>query len=127
MTQAQNETQHQAQHYIWSDLPLEPMKPGIERHFVVGADTMLARILLAKGAHVPRHSHPNEQITYVLSGVLRFLFDDHEVIVHAGEVLCIPPNLPHEAFALEDTVDLDIFQPPRADWLTGTDTYLRRE
>ena len=116
-----------ARHYRWNDLPLEAMKTGIDRHFVVGADTMLARILLAKGAHVPRHSHPNEQITYVLSGVLRFLFDDHEVIVHAGEVLCIPPNLPHEAFALEDTVDLDIFQPPRADWLTGTDTYLRRE
>ncbi len=120
-----NETVNEVRHYRWDDLPLEPMKAGIERHFVVGTETMLARILLAKGAHVPRHSHPNEQVTYVLSGALRFVFDDREVIVHTGEVLCIPSNLPHEAFALEETVDLDVFTPPRMDWIHREDAYLR--
>ena len=46
-------------------------------------------------------------------------------MVGAGEVLCIPPNMPHRAEAIEDTLDLDIFVPPRADWLAGSDAYLR--
>lgn len=115
----------EARHYRWSEMPLEPMKAGIERQFVVGTATMVARILLAKGAHVPRHSHANEQLSCILSGALRFVFADREVVVRPGEVLCIPPNLPHEAFALEDTENLDIFQPPREDWINGTDAYLR--
>jgi quercetin dioxygenase-like cupin family protein len=92
---------------------------------------MLARIFLKKGAVVPRHSHRNEQVTYVLEGALRFRLWEQgesaglEVVVHAGEVLCIPPDVPHEAFALEDTVDLDVFTPPRQDWLDGSDAYLR--
>jgi quercetin dioxygenase-like cupin family protein len=115
----------------WSDVPVEPLNPLLGRQFVVGTGTMLARVLLAKGAHVPLHSHVNEQITYILEGVLKFHLHEsaergpREVIVHAGEVLCIPPSIPHEAFALEDTVDLDIFNPPRQDWIDGTDAYLR--
>jgi quercetin dioxygenase-like cupin family protein len=116
-------------HTRWSDIPVEPLNPLIGRQFVVGTGTMLARVLLAKGAHVPLHSHINEQITYILSGALKFFMHEggqpREVIVQAGEVLCIPPSVPHEAFALEDTVDLDIFNPPRQDWVDGTDAYLR--
>ena len=118
-------------HTRWSDIPVEPLNPLIGRQFVVGTGTMLARVLLAKGAHVPLHSHVNEQITYILEGTLRFLMHEggepREVTVHAGEVLCIPPSVPHEAFALEDTVDLDIFNPPRQDWIDGTDAYLRNQ
>ena len=121
----------QATHTRWSDIPVEPLNPLIGRQFVVGTGTMLARVLLAKGAHVPLHSHVNEQITYILEGTLRFLMHEggeaREVVVHAGEVLCIPPSVPHEAFALEDTVDLDIFNPPRQDWIDGTDAYLRNQ
>jgi quercetin dioxygenase-like cupin family protein len=73
------------------------------------------------------HSHVNEQITYILEGALKFGIDGDEIVVRAGEVLCIPPNMPHEAFALEDTVDLDIFTPPRADWINKTDAYLREQ
>jgi quercetin dioxygenase-like cupin family protein len=117
----------------WSDIPVEPLNPKIGRQFVVGTGTMLARVLLAEGAHVPLHSHVNEQITYILEGRLKFVLHEgdstsptlREVVVHAGEVLCIPPSVPHEAFALEDTVDLDIFNPPRQDWIDGTDAYLR--
>lgn len=87
---------------------------------------MLARIVLRKGCIVPLHSHDNEQITYILEGALKFLIQDQEVVVGAGEVLVIPSQLPHSAVALEDTVDLDIFCPPRADWISKTDQYLRK-
>ena len=109
----------------WSDIEVEPLNPLIGRQFVVGTDVMVARVLLKKGAHVPVHSHHNEQVTYILEGALKFALEGKEVTIHAGEVLCIPPNIPHEAFALEDTVDLDIFNPPRQDWIDRDDAYLR--
>jgi quercetin dioxygenase-like cupin family protein len=112
-------------YFRWNDLELEDLNPLLQRQFVVGEGVMLARVLLKKGSHVPMHSHVNEQMTYILDGALKFGIDGDEIVVRAGEVLCIPPNMPHEAFALEDTVDLDIFTPPRADWINKTDAYLR--
>jgi len=112
----------------WEDVPLEQLNPAIGRRMIVGTDTMIAHIYLQKGGIVPKHSHHNEQITYVLAGALRFLLgeaQDEEVVVRAGEVLTIPPHLPHSAEALEDTLDVDIFNPPRQDWLDGSDAYLR--
>ncbi len=97
----------------------------LQRQFVVGQNIMLARVLLKKGCIVPEHSHVNEQITYVLEGALKFWIDSKEIVVNAGEVLTIPPNMPHKAEALVDTVDLDVFSPPRADWINKTDKYLR--
>ena len=111
----------------WNKVELENLNPLLQRQFVVGQDIMLARVLLKKGSVVPRHSHINEQVTYILEGALKFFIDDKEIIVKAGEVLCIPPNMPHEAVALEDTVDLDVFNPPRKDWIEKTDEYLRSE
>jgi quercetin dioxygenase-like cupin family protein len=87
---------------------------------------MLSRVLLKKGCVVPMHSHVNEQLSYILEGALKFFIDAKEITVHAGQVLTIPPNMPHQAEALEDTVDLDIFHPPRADWINKTDSYLRK-
>ncbi len=109
----------------WSDIEVEELNPLIGRQFVVGENMMVARVLLKKGAHVPLHSHHNEQITYILDGALKFHLEGREVVVRTGEVLCIPPHVPHEAFALEDTVDLDIFNPPRQDWIDRDDAYLR--
>ena len=109
----------------WSSVELEDLSPQLKRQFVVGENVMIARALLKKGCVVPLHSHHNEQVTYILEGALKFVLKDREVIVRAGEVLCIPPNLPHEAIAMEDTVDLDIFTPPREDWIAKTDAYLR--
>ena len=90
---------------------------------------MIAHVYLAKGAIVPLHSHHNEQITYILEGMLRFTLGDggrgETVDVAAGEVLTIPAHVPHMAEALEDTLDVDVFHPPRQDWLDGTDAYLR--
>jgi quercetin dioxygenase-like cupin family protein len=112
-------------HIPWSSVEVEALNPLLGRQFVVGQNVMLARILLKKGCLVPEHSHHNEQITYVLEGALKFGIDGKEIIVNAGEVLTIPPNMPHWAEALADTVDLDIFNPPRADWMNKTDAYLR--
>jgi quercetin dioxygenase-like cupin family protein len=109
----------------WSTVPIEDLNPLLQRHFVVGGDIMLARVLLKKGCIVPLHSHHNEQVTYILEGALKFWIDGKEIVVRAGEVLTIPRNMPHKAEALEDTVDLDVFNPPRADWIEKTDKYLR--
>ena len=112
-------------HIPWSSVEVEVLNPLLGRHFVVGQNVMLARVLLKKGCIVPEHSHHNEQITYILEGALKFGIDGKEIVVNAGEVLTIPPNMPHRAEALADTVDLDIFNPPRADWINKTDAYLR--
>ena len=113
----------------WKDIPAEPLKGSITRRIVTGERMMIAHVYLKKGDDVPRHSHENEQLTYILEGTLQFWFganDEQELTVRAGEVIVIPSNLPHRAFALEDTLDVDVFCPPRQDWLTGTDAYLRR-
>jgi quercetin dioxygenase-like cupin family protein len=114
------------QHIRLQDMPVEQLNPLIDRQFVAGERSMLARIILRKGSIVPQHSHDNEQITYVLEGALKFVIEGRELIVRSGEILVIPSNLPHSAEALEDTVDLDIFCPPREDWISGTDAYLRK-
>ncbi len=123
---AQTATTEKLSHTNWDDIPIEQLNPLIGRQFIVGAGTMIARVLLKQGAVVPMHHHHNEQISYILEGALKFLIDEKEIIVRAGEVLCIPPNVPHEAHALEDTVDLDIFNPPRQDWIDRDDAYLRK-
>src|SRR5437762_2157679 len=109
-------------------MPREELTPLIHRRLLTGERMMLAHVYLAKGALVPRHVHHNEQLTYILEGRLRFWLGDEDgeaVDVHAGEVLHIPSNVPHRAEALEDTLDVDMFSPPRQDWLDGTDAYLR--
>jgi quercetin dioxygenase-like cupin family protein len=113
------------QYIPWNSVPLEDLNPLLQRHFVVGQEIMLARVLLKKGCIVPEHSHSNEQLTYILEGALKFWIDGREIVVNAGETLCIPSNMPHKAEALEDTVDLDVFSPPRQDWINKSDQYLR--
>ena len=107
----------------------ERLNPLLSRRLVTGTRGMLAHVYLKAGCVVPKHFHENEQFTYILEGALKFFIGDdprQEVTVHAGEVLHIPSNVPHEAHALEDTLDLDVFCPPRQDWLDKTDEYLRR-
>ena len=107
----------------------EELNPLISRSLISGERVMLAHVYLKKGAVVPKHSHDNEQITYVIDGALKFWIGDdgEELVVASGEVLHIPSNVPHKAEALEDTLDVDVFSPPREDWLSGTDDYLRGE
>jgi quercetin dioxygenase-like cupin family protein len=115
------------QYIPWHTVPLEDLNPLLQRQMVWGQEIMLARVLLKKGCIVPQHSHHNEQLTYIVEGALKFWIDGKEIVVHAGEVLCIPSHMPHKAEAMEDTVDLDVFTPPRADWIEKTDQYLRKE
>ena len=112
-------------HISWNDVEMEQLNPLLDRQMITGQNLMLARVLLKRGVVVPEHSHENEQLTYILEGALKFWVDGQEIVVAAGEVLCIPPHMPHKAEALEDTIDLDVFYPPRQDWLNKSDSYLR--
>lgn len=118
-----------AQHYRWDDMPREELSSTIGRRIISGERAMVAQVYLAAGAVVPRHEHDNEQLTYILEGALEFTLGEGEKtqtqVVRAGEVLLIPGGLPHSAVALEDTLDVDVFAPPRQDWLDKDDAYLR--
>lgn len=116
--------------FRWDDMEREPVVEGIDRRIINGDQMMLTHVYLKKGAVVPLHSHHNEQFTYVLEGVLRFWIGDEgsePIDIRAGEVLHIPSHVPHKAEALEDTLDVDVFSPPRQDWLDKTDDYFRRK
>ena len=115
-------------YYKWDEIPRETVSPLLDRKLITGDRMMLAHVYLKKGCIVPKHTHENEQLTYILEGALRFWIGEDEsqqLVVRAGEVLHIPSMVPHKAEALEDTLDVDIFDPPRADWLAKADAYLR--
>jgi quercetin dioxygenase-like cupin family protein len=115
--------------YRWNDMEKEKVTDLLDRRLITGDRMMLAHVYLKKGCVVPRHQHENEQLTYVLEGALHFWLGEdgaEEIVIRAGEVLHIPSNVWHKAEALEDTLDVDVFSPPRADWLAKTDDYLRR-
>ena len=120
-------------HTAWNDIPKEKVTDDIHRRLFTGDRMMIAHVYLDKGAIVPTHSHENEQLTYIVEGALRFWMGDpeqgevEELVVKAGEILYIPSHLPHKAEALEDTFDLDVFSPPRQDWLDGTDSYFHKK
>ncbi len=124
------EQQQKATWHRWDEIPKERVTDLLERRLITGERIMLTHVYLYKGCIVPRHSHENEQFTYILKGALRFWIGEdgqEEIVVRSGEVLHIPSNVPHKAEALEDTLDVDIFSPPRQDWLDKTDDYLRQK
>jgi quercetin dioxygenase-like cupin family protein len=123
---ATTSSQTEVKHLRWEDIPVETVNPLFDRQLLVGDQVMVARVLLKKGCVVPMHSHFNEQISHAQSGVLQFTIDGREITLREGDFLCIPPHVPHAAVALEDFVGIDIFTPPRADWLNKTDQYLRK-
>ena len=110
----------------WTSTEMEKLNDTITRQMISGDHATISQLFLQRGAIVPRHSHINEQYSWILSGTLKFIFDDREIVVGAGEVLVIPPNVPHSAVALEDTLDADFFTPRREDWIKKEDAYLRR-
>ncbi len=115
----------EAQLVRWNEIPAESLNPLLDRQFVVGGQIMVARISFKKGSLVPEHSHYHEQVSHVLSGSLKFVVDGKEIIVQAGEMLILPPHVPHSAYAVEDSIAIDTFTPPREDWINKTDQYLR--
>ncbi len=121
---------NEVRHVRWDDMPKEKLSDFIDRRIITGERTMLTHVYLKKGCVVPMHHHDNEQLTYILDGALKFWIgteDAEPIVVRSGEVLVIPSNTPHMAEAMEDTLDVDIFTPPRRDWLDGTDDYLRQQ
>lgn len=112
--------------FSWSEMPREAVTPEISRQIVTGASAMAGMIYLKKGSHVPKHSHVSEQLTFVIEGLLRFQIDGEEIMVGPGEILVIPAWVEHEATAVEETRELDIFGPIRQDWLDGTDSYFQK-
>jgi len=114
--------------YSWSDIEKEPLAEGIRRQMVTGERIMVALIELDEGAEVPLHDHENEQVSYVQKGRLRFWIGENgeqQIDAGAGEVVIVPSNVPHRVLALETSLSIDIFNPPRQDWFDGTDDYLR--
>ena len=122
-------SKHGVTFYRWDDMPKEEVTGLLSRRLITGDRMMLAHVYLKKGCIVPRHQHENEQLTYVLEGALHFWIgedESEEIVIGAGEVLHLPSMVWHKAQALEDTLDVDVFSPPRADWLAKTDDYLRK-
>lgn len=115
--------------YDWDQVQLDRVRGSITRRFISTERMTVGQIVLQKGDDVPRHAHENEQLTYVITGSLKFWFgesDEQELVVNAGSMVVIPAGLPHRALALETTFEIDIFNPPRSDWQDGSDHYFRR-
>ena len=110
----------------WNAVELEQLSDKLTRQMISGDNATISQLVLKHGATVPRHSHINEQYSWIISGKLKFIFDDREMVLGAGEILLIPANTPHAAVAEEDTVDVDIFAPRREDWIRKDDAYLRK-
>jgi quercetin dioxygenase-like cupin family protein len=112
----------------WDSIPKEQLSPTFSRQVIHTEKMTIARVYMKAGCQVPQHQHPNEQVSIIYEGSLQFVFapDGREVVVRAGDALEIPSGLPHAAVALEDTVAMDIFTPPRQDWISGDDAYLRK-
>jgi len=114
-------------HYRWADGPIEDLTDEIRRTYLTGKRVTVARFELKRGGMVPRHAHANEQVSCVLTGALKFRFDDQDVVVGPAELVQIPGGLPHEVEVLEDTVVIDVFSPVRQDWIDKTDTYFAKQ
>ena len=113
-------------HRRWDDITPEQINSTISRRYITAERVTMARFELMRGAVVPQHAHENEQVSYVISGALKFIFEGRDIIARGGDVLQIPPNVPHAAEAIEDTLAIDVFSPVRQDWIDKTDHYFRR-
>ena len=115
------------QFYEFDKMPFEQMNDKVFRRYVYGEHLMLCYFKILKGGVVPEHHHVNEQLTYIVKGKVRVHSGGKEFIVSAGEVILFPSNLPHRFEALEDTIDIDTFSPPRKDWIEGTANYFTKK
>jgi quercetin dioxygenase-like cupin family protein len=110
----------------WNAVEVENLSDKLTRQMIFGENATIAKFIMKRGASVARHSHVNEQYSWIISGKLKIIFDDREIVVGTGEILLIPANTPHAAIAEEDTVDVDVFAPRREDWIRKEDDYLRK-
>jgi quercetin dioxygenase-like cupin family protein len=111
----------------WKTKEVEKLSDSLSRQVVFGEKGTLAQLIIKRGGGAARHSHANEEYSSIVCGALKYIFDDREVVVNAGEVLVVPPNVPHSVVALEDTMNIIFFSPAREDWVRGDDQYLRKQ
>ena len=111
----------------WNIIKEDVLNPLAGRKALHGKMITLARFRFDKGNKVAMHHHANDQITTVESGSVRFFTDKEETILKAGDMVAVPPDVPHGNEALEDTIIVEIFSPVRQDWIAGDDSYLRRK
>ncbi len=107
--------------------PIEQLSPLIHRQYLHGAQSTFVKWTMKKGAVVPVHHHANEQITWITAGEADVYSQGKKYVMRAGDLMIIPPNVPHEFHFTEDTIDIDIFTPQRQDWMTGTANYYIKE
>ena len=112
----------------WDEVELESVNRSMKRRIVTGRNMTVARIYFKDGFTVPMHSHHNDQITQVIKGEMRFVFggdEPKEMLLGPGDVVVIPPNMPHLATCIGEVEEIDMWSPRRDDWLDGSDDYLR--
>ncbi len=107
--------------------PIEQVGPLIYRQYLHGAQSTFVKWTMKKGAVVPVHHHVNEQITWITAGEAEVYSQGKKYVMRAGDLMIIPPNVPHEFHFTEDTIDIDIFTPQRQDWMEGTANYYIKE
>ena len=104
-------------HAVWDAIVPEQVLPGVERQVVDGDRQTLVRYVYQPGADFPVHAHPQEQITTVLSGRIRFEVDGALLLLGPGEVAVIPADVPHGATVVGDepVETLNSLSPKRTD------------
>ena len=107
-------------------VPEEKVTDRITRRIVTGEKEMIAFWKMKAGAHAGAHQHPHEQISWMLSGKMEFRLGSEKRTCGPGDIVVIPSGVEHEAWFPEDTEVIDIWSPPREDFYTGQDTYLRK-
>src|SRR6201990_1230834 len=105
----------------WDEIALEKVTEMLSRKIVSGEREMLVQVYIKRGCLVPIHTHESEQMTYVLQGAIKFVVAGEEITVREGEVLLIPSGGEHQAEALQDTFELDLFSPVRSEWIGTSD------
>ncbi len=107
--------------------PKEQMGPYLTRQYFHGTQSTFVKWVAKKGGKVPLHKHPNEQVTWIISGEAKVFSGGKQYLMKAGDMMVIPANVPHEFHFNEDTVDIDFFAPARQDWIDGTANYIQQK
>jgi len=111
---------------VLSGLSWEPINDKIERRVLAGSQGMIVWWKIKVGAHAAAHKHPHEQIVWMIKGKMDFRIGNERRLMGAGDIAVIPGGTEHEGFFPEDTEVVDIFSPPREDFLAGgTPAYMR--
>ena len=107
--------------------PMEKINELLYRQYLHGTNVTFVKWTAKKGAVVPLTHHVNEQVTWITTGLAEVYSQGRRYVMKAGDIMIVPPNVPHEFIFLEDTIDIDIFAPARQDWLDRTATYLHQK